>query len=274
MHELNHSVDALLREVGAAIIMPRFRNLAGEEITEKGPGDLVTIADRESEARLAEGLAALLPGARIVGEEAAASDAAQLDDLGRGTIWVIDPLDGTSNFAEGIRPFAVMVALLHDGICEAGWILDPATGRMCHASRGRGAWIDGVRVRPPAPRPLPVAAIALHFLSPEDRAEIERRAVGEVSLVAIPRCAGEQYARLILGENDIALFERSWPWDHLAGALMVEETGGKVARRDGTPYRAAEPGRGLIAANSIAAWDHAAASISPTHSGTSTPAAP
>jgi fructose-1,6-bisphosphatase/inositol monophosphatase family enzyme len=261
MHDLDSSVQALMRDVADTIIMPRFRNLAIDEVAEKSPGDLVTIADRESEARLAAGLAALRPGARVVGEEAAASDPAQLDDLGRGTIWVIDPLDGTMNFAEGIRPFAVMVALLQDGICEAGWILDPATGRMCHASRGGGAWIDGARVGPPARRPRPVAAIALHFLSPESRAAIERRAAGKVSLVAIPRCAGEQYARLILGENDIALFERSWPWDHLAGALMVEEVGGRVARRDGAPYRADAPATGLFAANSRAAWDHAAAAF-------------
>lgn len=259
MHRLYEHVEALMREVAATIIMPRFRNLATHEISEKSPGDPVTIADQESEERLSAGLAALLPDARIVGEEAAADNAALLDDLGTGMIWVIDPLDGTLNFSEGKSPFAVMIALLADGVCEAGWILDAVTGRMCHAARDGGTWIDGARVSTqPTGAPHPVAAIALHFLTPERRADIEARSAGKLDLVAIPRCAGEQYPRLILGQNDIALFERTWPWDHLAGALMIEEAGGKVARRDGQPYRATVPGQGMIAAASPSLWDQAA----------------
>ena len=258
MHDLYEPVCALMREVGATIIMRRFQNLSAHEICEKAPGDLVTAADRESEARLSQGLSALLPDARIVGEEAAAADPAMLEDLGTGTIWVIDPLDGTLNYAEGKRPFAIMVALLSDGLCEAGWIFDPVTERMCHAARGRGAWVNGERVMARSTESkLPVAAIALHFLTPDGRAQIEARSADKLTLVAIPRCAGEQYPRLFLGENDIALFEKTLPWDHLAGALMVEEAGGKVTRRDGGPYRANLPGRGLIAAGSLAAWGQA-----------------
>ncbi|MEN2786391.1 inositol monophosphatase family protein [Sphingomonas qilianensis] len=262
MHPLYDPVAAAMREVASAIILPRFRNLAAGEVRDKAPGDPVTIADQESEARLTEALAALTPGNRVVGEEAASDDLSLLGDLGQGRIWVIDPLDGTKNFAEGKTPFAVMVALLDEGRCEAGWILDPVSGRMCHAVRGGGMFFDGARVMArPTGAAQPRAAIALHFLLPERRADIETRAAGRLDLVAIPRCAGEQYPRLIDGQNDIALFERTMPWDHLAGALMVEEAGGKVARPDGSDYRAAIGGKGLLAAASPALWETGAATL-------------
>jgi fructose-1,6-bisphosphatase/inositol monophosphatase family enzyme len=256
---LTRSVAAMMEEVAAEIMLPRFRRLTADEIQEKSPGDLVTIVDQESEARLSAGLAALLPEARVVGEEAAAADPSILDGLHRGTVWVIDPLDGTMNFAEGKRPFAIMIALLADGETQGGWILDPVRGRLCHAVRGEGAFVDGERIEAkPTGAPLPIAAIATYFLSLERQADIEARAAGRLEIVAIPRCAGEQYPRLALGENDLTLFERTLPWDHLPGALFLEEAGGRIARPDGSLYRVANPGKGLIGAASPRLWDEAA----------------
>lgn len=260
MHGLYEPVAALMRDVGATIMMPRFQALAAHEIREKSPGDLVTIVDAESEARLGEGLAALMPEAIVVGEEAAAADPSILDGLDHGVRWLIDPLDGTMNFAEGKRPFAIMIALVADGDPVAGWILDPATGRMCHAVKRGGAFVDGERVSArPTGAPLPVAAIAPYFLPPARQAEIEAKAAGRLKIVAIPRCAGEQYPRLVLGENDVTLFERSLPWDHAPGALFLTEAGGRIARTDGSPYRLWEKRAGLLAAASPALWDEAAA---------------
>jgi fructose-1,6-bisphosphatase/inositol monophosphatase family enzyme len=256
---LTRQVAAMMEEVGAEIMLPRFRRLATHEVSEKSPGDLVTIVDQESEVRLSAGLAALLPEARVVGEEAAAADPSILDGLHQGTVWVIDPLDGTMNFAAGKHPFAIMVALLADGVTQGGWILDPVSGRLCHAIRGQGAFVDGDRIRArPTRAPLPIAAIATYFLSPERQAHIEARAAGRLELVAIPRCAGEQYPRLALGQNDLTLFERTLPWDHLPGALFLEEAGGRIARPDGSPYLVANPGKGLIGAASPGLWDEAA----------------
>jgi len=257
---LSRAVAEAMESVGAEIILPRFQKLAAHEIAEKTPGDLVTIVDKESEDRLSATLAALLPDARVVGEEAAAAGPDILDRMDEGLVWVIDPLDGTMNFAAGKRPFAIMIALLGDGETQAGWILDPISGRLCHARRGEGAFVDGERVRArPTGAPLPLGAIATYFLSPERQAEIEARCAGKIELVAIPRCAGEQYPRLVLGENDLTLFERTWPWDHLAGSLFLEEAGGRIARPDGTPYKVGVPGKGLIGAASPALWEQAQA---------------
>lgn len=259
MHDLHRPVSDLMRAVARDIILPRFRALGAGEVEEKTPGDFVTVADRESEARLTEGLTALLPGSRVLGEEAESASPGALTELARGAVWVVDPLDGTNNFAEGIVPFAVMVGLAVDGVTQAGWILDPVTGRMCHARRGGGAFVDDVAVRArPTGAALPQAAIALYFLSEEQRARRITQAEGRMALVAIPRCAGEQYPRLVLGRNDVALYERANPWDHVPGALFLEEAGGRLAHPDGAPYRFDAPRPGLIAAASPALWDDAA----------------
>ena len=250
------AVSALMRQVAADVVMPRFQMLAAHEVIEKGPGDLVTIADRESELRLGEGLAKILPEARIIGEEAVSADASLLDGLGKGLAWIIDPIDGTSNYAEGITPFAIMIALIDDGEVIGGWILDPVTGRLLHAARDEGAFLDGSRITArPTGAALPVAALATHYLPAEIRADFEARAPGRLENVAVPRCAGEQYPRVILGQNDAALFWRALPWDHAPGSLILTEAGGRIARFDGAPYRLATPGFGLLATATPQLWD-------------------
>jgi fructose-1,6-bisphosphatase/inositol monophosphatase family enzyme len=256
---LHAPVAALMRRVARDVVMPRFQMLAAHEIEEKSPGELVTIADRESEEQLNEGLSRILPEARLVGEEACAADPSLMDGLGNGTAWIIDPIDGTSNFASGKSPFAIMIALVADGALQAGWILDPLTGRMCHAFAGGGAWIDGQRVLARASgAALPIAGISTKFMRAEDREAFIARAPGKMTLADIPRCAGEQYPRIVLGVNDLALFERVLPWDHAPGALFLAEAGGKVARLDGSPYRIGENRKGLLAACSPGIWDRAA----------------
>ncbi len=256
MHELYDPVSALMREVARDIMMPRFRKLASEEVSEKTPGDFVTIVDQESEARIAEVLATLLPGSHVFGEEAASIDPTILDKIGEGVAWVIDPLDGTNNFTEGKNPFAIMIGLAIEGEREAGWIYDPVIDRMCHAVRGQGCFVDGARVQAKRSEGgLPKAAIATYFMPEERQADVRARAEGKLEIVNIPRCAGEQYPRLFLGQNDIALFERTHPWDHAAGALMLEEAGGKIARHNGDPYQLTVPGRGAVGASSPAMYD-------------------
>jgi len=253
-------VQALIRDVAARIVMPRFRMLDAAQIEEKAPDELVTIADRESEDALSEGLTRLLAGSRVVGEEACSIDPGVLDDIGNGTAWIVDPIDGTANFAAGETPFGIMVALAVDGVSEAAWLYDPVQDRMCSAGRGQGAFVNGTRTHArTSGEAMPVAGLSTKYLPPELREEIERRAEGKMRCVGIPRCAAEQYPRVMLGTNDLALFWRTHVWDHAPGALIVQEAGGKVARFDGTPYAIAQTGKGLLAAASPEMWDKAAA---------------
>ncbi|KFG88758.1 Inositol monophosphatase [Sphingobium herbicidovorans NBRC 16415] len=257
--ELHDPVVALMRDVAREVIMPRYQHLRADEISEKAADDLVTIADKESEVRLAEGLMNILPEAGVIGEEACAADTAILERAGKGLNWIIDPIDGTGNFAAGRPPFGIMIALADEGVTLAGWILDPLTGRLCHAILGAGSHIDGERIQArESDDALPVAALAVYFMTPEERADIQRRAEGNFSLVDIPRCAAEQYPRLVLGQNDVSVFARTLPWDHAAGTLFLNEAGGCCQRLDGSPYMVGDLRRGLLGASSPRLWNAAA----------------
>lgn len=259
MEGLAQSVADLMRQVAAEEIMPRYRNLAAHEIEEKSVGEQVTIADKESELRLNEGLTVILPEAGLVGEEACAADPTLIEQLGSGLNWLIDPIDGTHNFASGKPPFGIMVALVDGGETIESWMLDPLTGRLCHAELGKGATIDGAPVQArESGAALPVAGLSLLFADPTKRENLKERAEGRLQMVDIPRCAAEQYPRIVLGQNDVALFERTLAWDHAPGTLFVNEAGGLVARPDGSPYRPDQDQKGMLAAASPAMWEKAA----------------
>ena len=120
-------VAALLRAAARTEILPRFRQLgAGAVRAKSGPLDLVTDADEAAERRIAAGLAALFPGCAVVGEEAATADPALLRRLdGAELAFVVDPVDGTANFAAGVPVFGCMAAALVRGEIVAAWIHDP-----------------------------------------------------------------------------------------------------------------------------------------------------
>ncbi|HEX9805589.1 MAG TPA: inositol monophosphatase family protein [Alteraurantiacibacter sp.] len=256
---LYDDVSRLMRHVAAEVLVPRFRRLPAEEVSEKSPGEIVTSADLEAERRLAEGLARLCPSARVIGEEAVAADPQLLDRSDNGFAWLIDPLDGTANYASGRSPFGIMVALIGDGVPQLGWILDPLSGRMCFAERGQGATCNGkvVRTRPTG-RIRPVAALGTHFLSPEKRERVHAAASSRLERVPVPMCAAESYPRVALGTNDIAMFQRILPWDHAAGALFVTEAGGCVTHWDCAPYRVGGSGKGILIAAGRHEWEVAA----------------
>ncbi|PLK27804.1 inositol monophosphatase family protein [Novosphingobium sp. TH158] len=249
-----------MRRASEQAILPRYQSLAAHEVDAKAADDVVTVADHEAEAILSEGLARLLPEAAIVGEEACHADPALMDRLSDDLCWIVDPLDGTNNFAAGKPPFGVLVALAERGETIAGWIYDCLTGRFCHAQLGKGAYVDGERIfaRSSGESP-PIAAISLVFADPARREALKTGIAPHYTCVDIPRCAAEQWPRLALGINDVSIFERTLAWDHAAGVLLLNEAGGKAARPDGRPYRVDEhllPG--LLGASSEALWDELA----------------
>ena len=256
MNALDAAMLALMQRASEQAILPRFRNLAHGDIEDKGGNDPVTIADKDSEALLREGLSAIDASLAFVGEEAAHEDPTILDRLDQ-PCWIVDPIDGTRNFAQGKPPFGILIARAEGGVAQSGWIYDCLTGRFCTAHRGMGARIDGEPVAARSTgRTPPVAAISLIFLDAAKREGTRQHIAPHYELVDIPYCAAEQYPRLALGENDVSFFERTLAWDHAAGALWLEEAGGKVARPDGSPYRVDEWDRkGLIGAASPQLWD-------------------
>lgn len=257
---LSEAIHDVMADAAARAIAPRYQHLGAGEVIEKAADDLVTIADKESEAILAEGLARILPEAAIVGEEAAHADPAILARLSNELCWIIDPLDGTNNFAAGRPPFGILVALAQGGETIGGWIYDVLSGRFCHARAGEGAFVNGERlIAQTTGETPPVAAVSVLFADAARRAALLEAIAPHYRMVDIPRCAAEQYPRLALGVNDLSVFERTLAWDHAAGVLFLNEAGGKAARADGSPYRVDDGRRGLIAAASPALWEGLAA---------------
>ena len=141
----------LLQDVAEEVINPRFRTLTDDQIAEKNPGDLVTVADHEAEVRITEALSSAYPGALVLGEEATATDDTLLDRFRDADhAFTVDPVDGTKNFVSGSPDHAVMVAELRGGDVVRSWIWQPQHGTAYVAERGLGAWRNGQRlVRPP-----------------------------------------------------------------------------------------------------------------------------
>lgn len=262
-------VTALLEVVAQEVIMPRWQALAPEQVREKSPGDLVTEADTEAEVRIEDGLRSLLPGVLVVGEERVAAEPHWLDKLQHESrFWIVDPIDGTRNFVDGDVRFGTMVAHVWSGQVTDAWIYLPALGRIAVAERGSGAWINGERVEGNA-QPLALNAMigAVHGgRLPPPWKERVRANVKKLRENRPAFCAGFDYVELLRGQVHISMFSRTFPWDHVPGAFLAEEGGGRAARFDGSSYLASafappEQGYGILTAMSDAAWRTACAGL-------------
>jgi fructose-1,6-bisphosphatase/inositol monophosphatase family enzyme len=246
-------IGELLRTVASSVVMPRFQALGADEVVEKSAGELVTVADREAELALGEGLLGLLPEARLIGEEACAEAPELLGSLGDDLVWLIDPIDGTGNFAGGRPPFAIMVALLEDGVAKQSWILDPLSDTLWYAERGGGAYRNGLRLSPAGAQSpdTELTGILSEAFLPDERRGLRGALAARVgSVVPTQRCAGYEYPLVATGGRDFAIYWRTLPWDHAAGALLLTEAGGRVMHFDGAAYAPAIQRKGLILSRS------------------------
>lgn len=246
-------VADLMRETAAAELVPRFRNLSKDDVRQKRPGDVVTVADVAAEQLLAAGLAKIMPGVPIVGEEAVESDPGLLDLIGRRgeSCWIVDPLDGTSNFAAGRERFAVIVCLVRDRVAIGGWILDVPRNRLAVALRGEGVKMDGVAISGQPSVGPPVGFVGYKIAREFDR-QIDSAARARLGGMSTLGCAGVEYLEILAGRASFSLYRTTKPWDHAAGALMLTEAGGGAVQFGGSPYMPEQPlHSGLIAASSI-----------------------
>lgn len=237
------AVTALIEEASDTLILPRFRRLRPEDIEDKSTSpdreDLVTAVDRDVEAWLTRALARLEPGATVIGEEAVH---AQLDLLDRVAsdepLWLVDPIDGTKNFARGRDGFGLMVARVVAGRTVAAWILLPARREMFVACAGAGTWLNGQRVRVPAVASptAPTGTLFVRYMPTDLRTSVTTIATERFEVVADSACAAIEYTEVLRGRQDFAVYYRLLPWDHAAPALILTEAGGCVEHQNGRPY--------------------------------------
>ena len=249
-------VVAIIRETAERDIIPRFRRLQRHEVMEKDAGGVVTVADIEAEHRLSRRLPELVPGSQVVGEEAVAKDPAILERLSAGgPAWLVDPVDGTGNFAAGSPVFAIIVCFLVDGRSRAGWIHDPMSGKTAVAYEGEGAWYAGERLSagPPAPLDAMIGSLNYSYFPHDMRESVRQRARAFRELRSY-RCAAHDYLSLARGEKHFSLYRRLWPWDHAAGVLLLREAGGYTARLDDKAYHAGDRVEGLLSTTDPESW--------------------
>ncbi|HWX49135.1 MAG TPA: inositol monophosphatase family protein [Roseomonas sp.] len=260
---LASEIAILLRDAAQAEIKPRFRRLAQGAIrTKTSITDLVTDADEAAERVITARLTERFPGCIVVGEEATASDPAILGRLaGADLAFVVDPVDGTANFAAGVPLFGCMAAAVVNGEVVASWIYDPMGDDTAIALRGEGAWIeapDGHRtdlhVAPPVPVEQMIGAISWTYIAEPWRSRLTARMPRMAGGVHF-RCAAHEYRLVASGGAHVVVYNRLMPWDHLPGWLLHREAGGYSARFDGTAYRPEHTAGGLIAAPDKASWE-------------------
>ncbi len=211
---------------------PRLRRDFGEvsqlQVSRKGPSDFVSVADRAAERTLVEELSHARPGWGFVLEEGA--DIAGKEGAPR---FIIDPLDGTTNFLHGIPHFSISIAVEHEGVVQAGLVYQPLTDESFWAERGRGAWLNNQRLRVSGRAALGDALVAtgIPYRGHGDQAQFE-----SILSAVIPEVAGIRRfgaASLDLAWVAAGRFDGFWeqglaPWDVAAGILLVREAGGFV----------------------------------------------
>jgi fructose-1,6-bisphosphatase/inositol monophosphatase family enzyme len=255
-------IARIVREVAADEILPRWRNLAADEVqTKSRAGDLVTVADHAAEAALSRRFGAALPGSRVVGEEAVAADPEVLHHFrDADPVWVIDPIDGTRNFTQGGSTFDVMVALVVGGEPVAGWIYAPAEDTLYLGETGSGAALhDASGMRPiAAPEGLSLSecegilgAGAFTSRGRRDPEAVRHQFRG----YSRPTCAGHNYGRILSGESQFLINFSTHPWDHLPGLAISMAAGFRAARHDGAPFDPLDRLGGILIAPDSATWD-------------------
>ena len=252
-------VDAIVREAAATVVMPSFRALRPEDIESKDtpgdPDDLVTIVDKAAERYLIDALTDVVPGAAFIGEEGVADNPSLLDSLVVApAAWLIDPIDGTKNFAQGDPDFGVMLAFVEAGRTRASWMAVPAAepaGYTVVAELGVGTRIDGSRIHASEPaRTMPRGTVHTRMMPAESAREVVGRLRNRYEPRASTGSAATEYSAIIRGDKDFVIYYRLLPWDHAPGTLAVSEAGGTAIHLDGSPYSLRSPNQVTIVAAS------------------------
>ncbi len=243
--------------------MPRFRHLSAADVrTKSGPNDPVTVADEAAERAIAAGLRALFPGDAVIGEEAVSADPSLMSVVaGPGRVWIVDPIDGTANFAAELPLFGVMAALVEADRVLAGFIYDPVGDDCAVAILGGGAWMfsaDGARRRLRVAAAVPVSemvgCVSWRYMAEPLRTHVLHR-LDCMAVVTDYRCAAHQYRMLAAGHAHAQMFRKLLPWDHCAGFLLHAEAGGYGRHFDGSEYRPSRLDGGLLMTPDAGSWE-------------------
>lgn len=254
-------IKTIIREASEKYIIPRFQSLKDHEIdTKTGPEDLVTAADIETEIALTDIFKKEFPGCEVMGEEAVSRGDMSIKSVFENEpkmLWVIDPVDGTWNFAHGSPVFACMVALRYKGDTVMSWIYNVMQDKFAFAEKGQGATYAGkiLNINRPAKPLEEIHGYLSHIFAPKDVKAVWAHKAQHIATAGALRCAAHSYMRLARGLIDFHITTKEKPWDHLAGDLLIREAGGIVKTWDGEPYHPTHYREGLLSTFSQDQWD-------------------
>jgi len=254
----------IVRRAAKAEILPRFRALAASDISSKSrPDDLVTSADLGAEAMITRALKIAFPNALVVGEEAVSKDPSLLDGLANAPLaFIIDPVDGTWNFAHGLAVFGVILAVTQFGKPGFGLIYDPLADDWAIADSATG--LAELQKANGNSSPLRVAIgkqienlsgyIPLSLFGGPVLRQVAATLPSFARVTSL-RCSAHEYRMVAQGHVDFLLTGMLHPWDHAAGALICAQAGAHVEMLDGGPYSAARRDGYLLVAPDRTTWN-------------------
>ncbi len=263
--------DALIqivRDVARSEILPRFRSLDAADIASKSAADdLITVADTAAEAAMTAAFAKAFADARIIGEEAISADKSLLDQVtAPGRTIVIDPIDGTWNFANGLANFGVLIAVIEDGETVFGLLYDVVGDDWIQAHKGQGAWYHRPE-RDPARLSVsdhqgPLADmfgyIGIYLFHTAAQVNLAAT-LPKFRRTMTLRCSCHEYRQIVQGRAEFVLNGMLNVWDHAAGVLCLQEAGGVARLLDGRDYSPDMREGYMLTAASEAIWKDLAA---------------
>lgn len=214
-------------------------------IENKAANDLVTETDKQNEKLIFNGLREKFPSDKFIGEESSAA-AGSIDALTNDPTWIVDPIDGTTNFVHGFPMTCVSIGFAHHGKCVAGVIYNPCSDEMYQAVRGHGTWLNGRRVYGSKATALEHSLVIYEFNTQRGEAAMERMMVTTKDVLRRTRGMRQvgsgcmDLALVGVGRVD-AVFSGvagfGWkPWDYAAGWVIAEEGGCVISQLDGSPF--------------------------------------
>lgn len=237
MQEIWKKIDAhakqWMKEAGGLLVSSLKDSLMIE--TKSNASDLVTNMDRQIEQFFIEKIQNTYPNHRVLGEEGYGDDITSSD----GTVWLIDPIDGTMNFVHQKRNFAISIGVYHDGVGKIGLVYDPVHDELYHALEGEGAFCNGIEIPKLEPGSVSEGVVAVNAIWLTENRRLDHRKMAE--LVGRARgtrsygCAALEIVYVATGRLDAYITPRLSPWDFGGGAVIVQEAGGIITTFAGDP---------------------------------------